>query len=711
MSHEKLGAIKPISLAFDDAGRLWTQTAGEYPVDNMTSRFDSKGRDKILVFTEPHLPLPQTPRVFADGLVMPISVMPHDDGIHVIHGTKILKLEDTNSDGQADRTTTLMSGFGVKDSHTCAHRLTRGPGNWIYFSQGVLSTGTITTFDGEKVPFNQGLVARYQPDGTHLEIIGEGMNNIWAWAINREGRTFIHEANDLGYSQAAFERDATYPSFLATDSRNPLQHPPTSADLGLDGTGFCGIATTGTSPRDFPSEWRNFNFVANPITGEINTVSHTVDDLGNHHFKREPDLLTCDDPMFRPVNVTCGPDGCLYIADWYNRTISHGTTTRNLTKHARTLGRIWRVRHKSQRPLTPPNVKKAPSSALPAHLTSGNLWEMRAALHQIGKRQTNELIPSLTKLIQSPKINDSSRIHIRLGHFHAPLWKSLLTSKNQNVRHETLRSLSTLQPPLVGCMPLFEVLRKERSYYVINELIRFLRDTPQSLNEKHLTFAKSFRTPEEKLPSKKVRGWKKSYHALGGSYEKRFLNQLIDSIGRNRTILPPPDEDKWSQILEQHPKPDRKILAQLDANIARLSQLAQNSTGDAAKGKLHFVARCAACHDGDKGGFAPPLGGGTHRPTHEVLTAILKPDEAVEGIFYTYKVIKNDGTTVEGFRSDLSHLDLTLTFMGGGQLKIPLKEIKKAGYLNGKSVMPENMADGMSDQDFLDLLAHLQTLK
>ena len=716
VSHEKLGAIKPISLGFDDAGRLWTQTASEYPNDNNPSRFKLKGNDKILVFPEPHLTDSQTPRVFADGLVMPISVLPHDDGIHVIQGTEVLKFNDTDSDGKADRITTLMSGFGVKDSHTSAHRLTRGPGNWIYFSQGVHSTGTITTSDGKQTPFNQGLVGRYQPNGTRLEIIGEGMNNIWAWAINREGRTYIHEANDLGYSQAAFERDATYPSFLATASRNPLQHPPTSADLGLDGTGFCGIATAGTSPRDFPAEWRDFNFVANPITGEINTVSYNVDELGNHHFKRETDLVTCDDPMFRPVNLAFGPDGCLYIADWYNRTISHGTTTRNLDKHARTLGRIWRVRHKSQNPLIPPNVQESSTPQLIDHLTSGNLWEMRAAIHQISIRKANFIIPSLTQLVQSSDTSDSNRIHAlwaleSLGHFDASVWKILFESKNQNVRHEALRALSNLHPPLSECFPLLKVLRGERSFYVINELIRFFRDTPQPLNQTHLDFAKHFQTPKKNLASKKVQGWKKYYYALGGPYEKRFLNQLIESIGKDRTIHPSPDEEKWSQILEQNQKKKPQASKKLDADIARLSRLVQTSTGDIAKGKVHFAGRCAACHDGARGGFAPPLGGGGHRSPLEVLTAILKPNDAVEGIFYSYKVIKKDGSAIEGFRSDLSHQNITLAFMGGGKVVIPLTEIKRAGYIKGKSVMPENMTDGMGDRDFLDLISYLQTLK
>ena len=717
VSHEKLGTIKPISLNFDDAGRLWTQTASEYPKDRDPAAFDKKGKDKILVFAQPHLRKPQRPHVFADGLVMPISVLPHDDGVHMILGSKVFKLQDTNNDGKADKRTLLMSGFGVKDSHTCLHRLTRGPGNWIYCSQGVHSTGTITAIDGKKTPFNQGMIGRYRPDGTGLETIGEGMNNIWAWSINREGRTYIHEANDLGYSQAAFERDATYPSFLATASRNSLQHPPTSKDLGLDGTGFCGIATSGTSPRDFPAPWQDYNFVANPITGEINTVSYTVDELGNHHFKREADLVTCDDPMFRPVNVSIGPDGCLYIIDWYNRTISHGTTTRNLAKHDTTSGRIWRVRHKSQKPFTPPNIEKAPDADLLKHLTSGNLWEMRAALHQIGKRQPISLLPEIKSILLASDTPDSIRIHAlwaleNLRHFDSNIWKNLIASPNQNVRHEALRSLSTLQPPLDELAPIFESLTEEKSYYVLNELIRFLRDTPQKLSPQHLTFARSFYTAPDQLPTQMVQGWKKQYHALGGSYEKRFLNQLIESIGNTKSNLPAPDEKKWSQFLAAHPKKPAAETKKLDVEITRLSKLIRSTLkGDAAKGKTHYTTRCAACHDSKLGGFAPPLGGGAHRDIKELLTAIIKPNDAVEGLFYSYRVIKKDGSTLEGFRSDLSHKDLTLTFMGGGKIKISLSDIKQAGYIRGKSVMLENMHAGLQDQEIADLISYLRIIK
>ncbi len=716
VSHEGLGAIKPVSLNFDDAGRLWTQTAAAYPVENKPKTFELEGDDKVLVFPTPHLQQPQKPEVFAEGLVMPLSVLPHNDGVHVINGTHILRFRDTDGDGKADQKTVLMSGFDVKDSHTSIHQLTWGPGNWIYFSQGVLNSGTVTTADGEKIPFNQALMARYRPDGTGLNIIGEGMNNVWAWAINREGRTYIHEANNFGYSQAAFERDATYPSFLQTASRNPLQHPPTAPDLALEGTGFSGIATAGTSGRDFPPPWRDFNFVANPITGEINAVSYTVDESGNHHFKREADLLTSDDPMFRPVNIGFGPDGCLYVIDWYNRVISHGTTTTNLDKHARTLGRIWRIRHRSQQPFTPVDIGKAPDQDLVAHLASRNLWEMRAAINQIGKRQTKELVPGITRLVQKADTEDSVRIHglwalESLNHFDLKLWSFLLKHHNPNVRHEALRSLSNLQPELNQALPLFESLKGEKSFHVSNELIRFFRDTPQPLDASARQFIQTFYTAPDKLPDDMVKGWKGPHHALGGAYEKRFRNALIGSIGKKETGVPTADEEKWSQVIEEAAEKTAAEEAVVDAEIERLAGLiGKKPEGNLEKGARSFASRCATCHDAVKG-FAPPLGGSGQKPPAEILTAIFKPDDAAEELFHSYKVYKKDGTAVEGFRSDLSDKELTLTFMGGAKATIPLSEIKKAGYIKGKSVMPAGMTSGMSDQDMIDLMHYIGTLK
>jgi putative heme-binding domain-containing protein len=568
----------------------------------------------------------------------------------------------------------------------------------------------VRTKSGQKQVFNDGVIARFRPNGEAFEIIGEGMNNIWAWSLDRFGRTFIHEANDLGYSQAAFERDATYPSFLPTMSRSKLIHPPTAEGLGLGGSGFCGIASAGDSADGFPEDWRYRNFVANPITGEINSVSYSIDDLGNPTFKRLENLVTCSDKMFRPVNVTFGPDGCLYVADWYDRTIVHGTSVKNPEVNDRTSGRIWRIRHESQPAYQHVNVKASANHELVAHLSSGNLWRMRAACHQIEFRQATELIPSLTAFIRDPKTTDSGRIHAvwaleSLKHYDAGLWRLLLASSSQHVRYEAVRALSSIQPSLKDVLaPLQALLKEEKSYYVINELVRFFRDTPQTLAAEDKALLMQLRTPEAGLPSAKVKGWKGPYHALGGAYEKRFLNQLIDSVGKEKTVTAAFDTGKWDSVIEMA-APDTDN-AKLDKTIARLSKAyaKPGSAGDRSLGEIQYKARCATCHDI---GIAPPINSGGAKPSLEILTAVFKPDEAIEPAFRAYRIVKKDGTTLEGFRSDATKNGIELTFMGGGKLLVPTSEIEKSGYLDGKSFMSGGMADGMTDQQMIDLLHYL----
>ena len=720
VSSEKEGTIKPISIAFDDAGRLWTQTARDYPLDKNLKAFQEGGNDQILVFDEPYRSGPLTPRVFADKLAMPVSVLPHDHSILAINGPNLISLEDTDGDGKADNKKVLASGFGIQDTHTTVHQLTRTPGGWISFSQGCNCFGTVETADGLKTPFNRSLIARIRPNGTRLEIIGAGMNNIWCWAINGEGQTYIHEANDLGYSHVAFEQDTTYPSFV-NSLRFPdsIKHPPTAQGLDLGGTGFSGIAVSEDSVRGYPEKWQNVHFVSNPITGAINTVSYTIDDKGVHHFKRETDLVTCEDPMFRPVAVEFGPDGCLYIIDWYNRIISHNEVSTDHPSRDKVSGRIWRVRHDSQKNQKPPNPEGAPNAVLLNHLASGNLWEMRAAWHQIGKRQARELIPNLITGIRTPQTKDSVRIHAlwaleSLGHFNPTLWKQLLASNNGNVRYEALRALSTLQPKIHVAYQLIAPLAKDPSYRVRYEIARFFRETPHELSSKHLDLIRSMKTPAKDLPKTTVKGWGGTYSALGGPYEAAFLNLLLNKA-ENRDAPPAPlvDETRWNKIIASQPKGTQQEQDQLHRRIKTLTDfVSKPGSGDIAKGRIHFQSRCATCHASEgKSGFAPALGGGDNRSAEALLTAILDPNAAAETVFNSYRVIKKDGSTIEGFRSQLDAEKLTLTFMGGGTLEIQISDIKDAGYVKDKSVMPVTVSAGMSDQDFADLIAYLKTLK
>ena len=194
VASEKDGVINPIDLTFDDAGRLWTQTAMMYPLDpiadiqwndllklmddpeaqknhpNFKRILDlyqgkTKGADKILVLSDLYGKKPVKTSVWADGLTIPMSLLPYKNGAYVVQGSELFFLNDTDRDGKADQRTPLLTGFGFTDTHTMAHVLIRAPGDWIHFSQGALNKSGVSSLKSDaKLKIDYSKIARLSLD-------------------------------------------------------------------------------------------------------------------------------------------------------------------------------------------------------------------------------------------------------------------------------------------------------------------------------------------------------------------------------------------------------------------------------------------------------------------------------------------------------------------------------------------------------------------
>ena len=134
-----------------------------------------------------------------------------ENGVILGQGSEILFLEDESGDGQADKRRTLLTGFGVQDSHLMPHQFTLMPSGWIAMAQGAFNFSKVIAGKNKPVEFNYCKLGRFLPDGSKFEIIGYGFNNIWGLAVGREGEVFIQEANDMKYSVVPFQNGATYP--------------------------------------------------------------------------------------------------------------------------------------------------------------------------------------------------------------------------------------------------------------------------------------------------------------------------------------------------------------------------------------------------------------------------------------------------------------------------------------------------------------------
>ena len=117
-----------------------------------------------------------------------------------------------NNDGKADKRTPLFQGFGFTDTHTMAHTLVRGPGDWIHFSQGALNKGEVRSmFSETKTRLDYSKIARFSLDAEKLELVNSGLNNIWGFQLRGNGQWYGTEANDLGYSIVPMEIGTGFP--------------------------------------------------------------------------------------------------------------------------------------------------------------------------------------------------------------------------------------------------------------------------------------------------------------------------------------------------------------------------------------------------------------------------------------------------------------------------------------------------------------------
>ncbi len=409
------GYGKFVAVNFDQKGRLWTMTALEYPVDAnenpgaADALYASKAKDKVLVYpiedrgTNGQPPrYGKEPTVFADGLAIPLGILPYKDGCYVQHGHDLELRHDTDGDGRADKTDVVLTGFGVQDSHLFPHQFTRAPGGYLWLAQGAFNYSNVATPEGKTVKFDQTRMARFRPDGSQFEITSNGPCNIWGLAMNGVGESFIQEANDFGYPVMPFHEYGNYPGCSNSQWKSYAPEFPGTAPFRMGGTGLSGLALTDASGA-YPEDWADVMLVANPIINKIQAIKMHRDSTraGGWRLEQRPDFVTTSDPWFRPVAMTLGPDGCVYIVDWYNKIISHNEVPRNHPERDKKRGRIWRVKHKDQKCFPVPDFTTAPEKDLVAKLGGASVAQSHLAWQALVDRKelAKETVQSLLGLL------------------------------------------------------------------------------------------------------------------------------------------------------------------------------------------------------------------------------------------------------------------------------------------------------------------------
>ncbi len=434
---------KPLNMTFDARGRLWVTNTIEYPYPAPPDR---PGRDslKILEDTDGDGRADKI-TTFADNLNVPIGVYPYQDGAIVFSIPYIWRLRDTNGDGRADTREKLYGPMAYdRDTHGLNNSFRRGFDGWLYACHGFNNETTVAGADGHTITMNSGNTYRMRVDGSRIEHFTWGQVNPFGMVIDELGNIFTSDCHSKPIYQIL--RGAYYPSF--GKPHDGLGFVPPMMEHGHGSTAIAGIAVY--DAPNFPEEYRGNIFTGNVMTSRVNRDS--LEYYGSTILAHEePDFLVTSDPWFRPVDVQLGPDGALYVADFYNRIIGHYEVPLDHPGRDRDSGRIWRIVYTGE------GAKPAQQPAALADATvdeqitalgADNLTRRMLAMNLLADKPAAQIAPAVQKRFRTsdnPKLRSRALwILDRRGALEESDLHSAATDPQREVRVHAMKVLSEM---------------------------------------------------------------------------------------------------------------------------------------------------------------------------------------------------------------------------------------------------------------------------
>ena len=391
---------KPIAIQWDARGRLWVAETPEYPNGRRPlsaepwketgslepGRYDRPSRDRISILEDTDGDgVMDKKTVFHEGLELITGFCMHGDGVIVVAQPDIVWLRDTKGTGHADTVVPLYSGFTPGDTHFVANHFIQAPDGWIYASLG---TGVTVTKPGTKTEMARlsGGVFRFKADGSAIQNVGSSGGNSFGADVTSDMEIFHGKATSgrplqhVVLPEWVLVRSGGAPSMVNVDRGGPVKRkdlPDRAPLMQIDQVGSYSAACASFVYEGgaWPKEYEGAIFCTEPILDIIHCEKLRPEgaSFAGEPIPKDGEWLRSRDYWFFPVDVTAGPDGAMYVLDFYSPVVAHSDSRgpQHGKAHASVrpdrehyFGRIYRIQHESAPKLTNPDLAKADAAGL-----------------------------------------------------------------------------------------------------------------------------------------------------------------------------------------------------------------------------------------------------------------------------------------------------------------------------------------------------------
>jgi putative membrane-bound dehydrogenase-like protein len=396
--------VNPVAMTWDDRGRLWVVELYEYPLG---AKPGTKPRDQVKILEDTDNDgRADKVTVFKDGLNLATGLQLGYGGVFVGQAPHLLFLEDTDGDDHADKQTILKTGFGLEDRHELLNGFIWGPDGYLYMTHGVFTVSKVKNPDepqSDPVLLTAG-VARFHPRSKKFEVFAEGTSNPWGVDFDRAGNAYVSACviEHLFHlvPGGLYQRQAGNPPFPYA-----YQLLPSINDHKHFRAAYAGVQVY--QGDLFPEEYKGTIFMGNIHDSSVHQDKLTPN---GSTFKASfvQDLIRANDGWFRPVSSQVGPDGALWVMDWYDKYPCYQNANADPEGVDRERGRIWRLVYTGKDkgkaiPSHPANMNlgKATIEELVQTLAHPNIWQRRMALRLLSERRDFHAGPLLRELFKS----------------------------------------------------------------------------------------------------------------------------------------------------------------------------------------------------------------------------------------------------------------------------------------------------------------------